>query len=106
MLALCACFVLDPPGSMSTGSSQVMYPPESLHWDIPEQSLCLHKLSFDWNLNSVGPFSVGESEMVLGRGNAAGIPPALWLGAASLQPQFTLCLLILFFPPLSLKEVI
>lgn len=102
MLALSAGFVLPPlPGSVNTGSSRVMYPPESFHWDILEQ-----KFSSDLHSNSIGLFSVGVSEMDLGRDSVAGVLPALWLGAASLQSHFTLCLLILFFPPLNLKRVI
>lgn len=102
MLALSAGFVLPPlPGSMNTGSSRVMYPPEPFHWDILEQ-----KFSSDLHSNSIGLFSVGVSEMDLGRDSVAGVLPALWLGAASLQSHFTLCLLILFFPPLNLKRVI
>lgn len=94
-----------PPRSTSTGSSQGMYPPEPSHGDIPEQSHCLQKLSFDSNLDSINPFSVGVHEMVLGRGEAASIPPVLCLGPVSPQPRFTLCLPILVFPPLNLKEV-
>lgn len=90
-----AYVVLPPTGSMSTGSCQVMYPAQSLHWDIPEQSLCLQKLGFDSNLSSSGSFLLVKARWSCG--NVDGILPALWLGAASLQPQFTLCLLTLFF---------